>query len=178
MPFDGASFRYTAKDVLDEALFASGRTAIDPSFLSRHKAAEIGRHPPDWAYRHQQALALTQVAVLLASMALCVILLAAHQMPWGLVGGLAVFAAGSSMLFVPVKGPARWRERPVQDLRDVPAPIRQAAEELQRRVPLVGFVVGELYQERVRLDPYLVADYGSARVVLGIWDGDRIIACA
>jgi len=98
--------------------------------------------------------------------------------PFGFVAGLAMFGLGSSALFFPVKGPARWRERPTEDLNEVPAVIRQSAEQLQRRLPGVGFVAGELYQERVRLDPYLVAEYGNARVVLGIWDGDQVIACA
>ena len=56
--------------------------------------------------------------------------------------------------------------------------MRDAALRLQRRLPGVGFIEGELFQERVRLDPYLVAEYGDARVVLAIWDEDRVIACA
>jgi hypothetical protein len=178
MPFDGVSFKYSPQDVLEEALSASGLEAIEPCCLYRHQAEQVRRHPPGWAWRHQQMVALAQAVVLLASVGLAVILLSTHEVPWGLVGGLAMFAAGSWLLFIPVKGPARWRERRIEDLRDVPAPIRNAAEELRRRVPRVGFVVGELYQERVRLDPYLVAEYGSARAVLGIWDDDQIIACA
>jgi hypothetical protein len=183
MPFDGATVKLStvklsAQDVLEEALFASGREPINPCLLSRHKADQILRHAPGWAFRHQQVVALAQIGVLLMSVALFVILLSAHEVEWGLVGALTMFTAGASLLFVPVKGPARWRERPLADLRDVPTPIREASEDLQRRVPRVGFTVGELYQERVKLDPYLVAEYGSGRVVLGIWDGDQIIACA
>jgi hypothetical protein len=183
MPFDGVTVKlpavkFSAQDVLEEALFASGREPINPCLLSRHKAEQILRHAPGWAYRHQQVVALAQIAVLLMSVALFVILLSAHLVQWGLVGALTMFSAGASLLFVPVKGPARWRERSLMDLRGLPMPIREAAEDLQRRVPRVGFTIGELYQERVKLDPYLVAEYGSGRVVLGIWDGDRIIACA
>ncbi len=164
MPFDGATFTLSPQDVLEGALSASGRAAVDPHILYRHKAEQVQRHPAGWAYRHQQAVALAQVAVLLASIAVFVSLLSAHQVPWGFVGGLAMFALGSSLLFVPVKGPAHWRERPIEDLR--------------RRVPGVDFIVGELYQERIKLDPYLVAEYRRGRVVLGIWDGERVIACA
>ncbi len=178
MPFDGATFTLSPQDVLEGALSASGRAAVDPHILYRHKAEQVQRHPAGWAYRHQQAVALAQVAVLLASIAVFVSLLSAHQVPWGFVGGLAMFALGSSLLFVPVKGAAHWRERPIEDLRDVPAPIRRAAEDLRRRVPGVDFIVGELYQERIKLDPYLVAEYRRGRVVLGIWDGERVIACA
>lgn len=178
MPFDGTNFALSEHDLLDSAVYESGLNPIDRRFLDRHKAEQIRRHPPGWAYRHQQAFALAQVAVLLASVGLFVVLLSAHEVPFGFVAGLAMFGLGSSALFFPVKGPARWRERPTEDLNEVPAVIRRSAEQLQRRLPGVGFVVGELYQERVRLDPYLVAEYGSARVVLGIWDGDQVIACA
>jgi hypothetical protein len=178
MPFDGASFALSEKNVLETAVYASGLRPIDPRFLSRHKADQVLRNPASWAYRHQQAVALAQVAVLLASVALFVVLLSAHEVPWGFVAALAIFGLGSSALFLPVKGPALWRERETADLSGMPALIRQSAKRLQRRLPGVGFVVGELYQEQVRLDPYLVAEYGGARVVLGIWDGDEVIACA
>lgn len=178
MPFDGASFALSDDDVLETAIIASGLEPIGPCLLERHKAEQVRRHPPGWAYRHQQAVALGQVAVLLASVSLFVFLLSADLIPWGVAAGLTMFALGSAALFVPVTGPARWRERAAEDLREVPLEIRKSAEQLQRRLPAVGFVVGELYQDRIRLDPYLVAEYGGARVVLGIWDGDNVIACA
>ena len=31
---------------------------------------------------------------------------------------------------------------------------------------------------KYQLDPYLVAVHGEARLVLGIWDGERLIASA
>jgi hypothetical protein len=178
MPFDGANFALSEHDLLDSAAYESGLKPIDWRFLDRHKVDQIRRHPPGWAYRHQQAFALAQVAVLLASVGLFVVLLSANEVPCGFVAGLAMFGLGSSALFFPVRGPARWRERPTRDLHEVPAVIRRGADQLQHRLPGVGFVIGELYQEQVRLDPYLVAEYGNARVVLGIWDGDRVIARA
>jgi hypothetical protein len=178
MPFDGATFVLSEQDVLESAMSASGLEPVDPCFLYRHKAEQIRLHPPGWAYRHQQAVALAQVAVLLASVGLFVVLLSAHLIPSGVGAGLAMFGLGSSALFLPVKGPARWRERATDDPREAPPAIREAALRLQRRLPEIGFVVGELFQDRIRLDPYLVAKYGNARVVLGIWDGHEVIACA
>ncbi|HLI20207.1 MAG TPA: hypothetical protein VKV32_03755 [Stellaceae bacterium] len=35
-----------------------------------------------------------------------------------------------------------------------------------------------LFGERVQLDPYLVVTYGEARLLVGIWDGDKIFLCA
>jgi hypothetical protein len=178
MPFDGANFALSPHDRLDIAVCRSGLRPIDPRFLDRHKAEQIFLHPASWAYRHQQAMALAQVAVLLASVGAFVVLLSAHQAPWGFVAGLAMFGLGSSALFFPVRGPARWRERLTEDLAEVPEVIREQAQRLRRGLPSVDFVVGELYQEQVRLDPYLLAEYGAAQVVLGIWDGDKVIACA
>lgn len=159
-------------------MLASRLNPIDPAFLTRHKMEQIRRNPAGWAYRHQQAVALAQVAVLLGSVSLFIMLLSLHQVPWGFVAGATMFTVGSSMLFLPAKGPAQWRERAGDDLSDMPPIIREAAERLERHLPSVRFVVGELFQERVKLDPYLIAEYGNARVVLGIWDGDEVIACA
>jgi hypothetical protein len=178
MPFDGATLAFSAQDVLEQAMYASGLDPVPPGLLERHKAEQIRCHPAGWAYRHQQTIALTQVAVLLASVGLFVVMLSAHEVPWGLSGGLAMFGLASSVLFFPIKGPAEWRERTSDELRQVPPAIRESAELLRQRLPGVGFVVGELFQDRIRLDPYLVAEYGEARVVLGIWDGDQVIACA
>ncbi len=177
MPFDGASFVLPAQDILQSAMCASGLKPIDPGFLDRHKVEQIRRNPAGWAYRHQQAAALVQVMAVLANVAM-VVLLSRHQVPWGFVAGVALAGMAASVLFFPVKGPARWRERAAEDLADVPPVIRECAERLRNRLPGVGFVVGELFQERIRLDPYLVAEYGNARVVLGIWDGDQVIGCA
>ena len=178
MPFDGASFSVSEHKRLQSATFASGLKPIDPGFLARHKTEQIRRNPASWAYRHQQAVALAQVAVLLASVSLFVILLSLHQVPWGFVAGVTMFALGSTVLFFPVKGPAQWREREIDDFSAMPPAIRESAERLESRLPSVGFVVGELFQEKIKLDPYLVAEYGNARVILGIWDGDQVIACA
>lgn len=178
MPFEGATLAFSAQDVLESAMSASGLEAVEPGFLERHKAEQIRRHPAGWAFRHQQAIALAQVAVLLASVGLFVVMLSAHEVPWGFAAGLTMFALASSVLFFPIKGPAQWRERASEDLREVPPMIRESAEILQRRLPGVGFVVGELFQDQIRLDPYLVAEYGGARAVLGVWDGDEVIACA
>jgi hypothetical protein len=178
MPFDGVNLALSAQEVLQSAMSACRLEPIDPCLLDRHKAEQIRRNPASWPYRHQLATALAQAAVLLASVGLFVGLLSAHQVIWGFAAGLAMFGLGSAMLAVPFKGPAQWRERVADDLNELPSAIRECAEQLQQRLPGVGFVVGELFQERVRLDPYLVAEYGNARAVLGIWDGDKVIAGA
>ena len=77
---------------------------------------------------------------------------------------------------VPVRGPAVWRERTIHDLSVTHPAIRRAAGRLQEHLPEVSFRLGELIQDRTTLDPYLVAEYRNQRVVLGIWDGERLIA--
>lgn len=178
MPFDGANFSLSSQDLLEAAATASGLQAIDRHLLDRHVADQLRRHPASWAYRNQQPIALAQVALLLVSVGLFVGLLSAHQIAWGAAAGLLMFGFTTSPLFFSIKGPAVWRERPAADLREAPAAVREAAARLQRRLPGVGFVEGELFQDRVRLDPYLVAEYRGARIVLAIWDGDKVIACA
>ncbi len=56
--------------------------------------------------------------------------------------------------------------------------VRDVAQRLKTNLPNVGLVLGELYQDRTRPDPYLVAEYRGARIVLGIWEDERLILCA
>lgn len=178
MPFDGASFALRAPDVLESAISASGLEPIDPRLVDRHKAEQIRLHPASWVYRHLQAIEFAQVAALVIGVVAFVALFSADQIGWGSAAGLVAFGLGIGPMLFPIQGPAQWRERAAGDLREVPAPIREAARILQSRVPDVRFVVGELFQDRIRLDPYLVAEYGSSRTILGIWDGNDVIACA
>lgn len=182
MPFDGANLVLSAQEVLDSVLSADGLEPIEPCVLARHMAEQVRRHPAGWVYRHQRAVESAQVAVLMAGVMSFIVLFAADRVAWGAAAALAAFALGLMPLLAPVKGPARWRERIIDDLRDdlreVPAAIRAPALLLQHRLPEASFVVGELYQDRVRLDPYLLVEYGDARAILGIWDGNRLIARA
>jgi hypothetical protein len=178
MPFDGANFVISAQDVLEAALSAGGLEPIDPRFLDRHKAEQIRRYPASRSYRYRRALELAQVAMLVAGVVLFLVPFSAHRFAWESAAGLVAFGLGVLSMLVPIKGPARWRERIADDLRGVPAPIRESALRLQRRLPETRFVVGELFQDRITLDPYLLAEYGDARAALGIWDGNRLIACA
>lgn len=183
MPFDGANLiaeklLLSPQATLETALAASGLEPVEPHILSRHMAEQVRRHPAGWAYRHQRAVELAQVAVLVAGVVLFVGLFSADRVAWGAAAALAAFGSGILPMLIPTKGPARWRERGVDDLRDVPEEIRERALRLQRRLPDISYTIGELYQDRIRLDPYLLVEYGEARAILGIWDSDAVIACA
>src|SRR5262249_42052567 len=91
---------------------------------------------------------------------------------------LAVMLAGVVLAHstIPVRGPAVWQERAINNLDSVHAAVRVSAQRLQERLPGVRFRLGELIQDRVTLDPYLLVEYGTERAVLGIWDEDGLIS--
>jgi hypothetical protein len=92
---------------------------------------------------------------------------------------IACIAVASALALMPLllssAGPARWEETHDPDLSLVHPEVRDAALRLKANFPQARFVLGELYQERTRLDPYLVAEYRGARVLLGIWGAERLI---
>ena len=60
----------------------------------------------------------------------------------------------------------------------MPLRIALLARDLRREAPGSILVLGELVQQEVVLDPYLLLERDGERVCLGIWDGRRIIAAA
>ena len=178
MPLDGANFVTPAQHVLDAAAAAGGISPVPPEVLDRHKQEQLQRHQAGWAYRHHRPIELVLATVMVAGVIAFFVLFSAHLAAAGCVAGLAGVAAAVGPMLMPVRGPSMWRERECLNLADVHPAVREQAERLQRHLPEVGFVVGELFQERVKLDPYLVAELYGARLVLGIWDGDRLIARA
>jgi hypothetical protein len=81
-----------------------------------------------------------------------------------------------------VSAGARWEERVVAAemliALGVPLGIVRLARELQGEAEGSELILGELLQEQVELDPYLVLRYRGERVCLGIWDRGRVIAAA
>jgi hypothetical protein len=81
-----------------------------------------------------------------------------------------------------VRAGSHWEERwvPVDWLADldVPEPIARLARDLSRKVPGASLILGELKQEYVVLDPYLLLDRDGEQVCLGIWDNNEIVAQA
>ncbi len=178
MPFDGTKLAPSAEDALAIAFATSGLAMIEPDALEKHKAAQIARHPPGWMYRHGKAVVLAQGALLLVAAGSFCALSSGSQSAWGAAVGLFALVLIMLPLLLPVRGPAQWRERAVADLDEVHPVVRDRALRLARRLDEVSFRLGELTQERVILDPYLIADHRGARAVLGIWDGETLIACA
>jgi hypothetical protein len=178
MPFDGANRASTAQELLEAAMSAGGLRLIDPSILDDYKAEQVRRHSPSWIYRHRGGVQLAQAVALMAGLVSFITLFSSDRYAWGLGVAMLTFGLAVAPMLVPVRGPARWKIRVDVDFRTLPAEIRDAALRLQAQLPGVGFRLGELFQDRVNLDPYLIADYRGAQAVLGIWEGERVIACA
>jgi len=179
MPFDGSNLApSSAQEVLEAALSASGLGRIDARRLDEHKMAQLRAHPPGWAYRHRGALISAQAILLLAGLTALIGACAAGLHGYRLILCCAPLASALSLPLIPFRGAAQWRESADPDLERVHPAIRRRALRLKEQLPEVDFQVGELFQDRIRLDPYLLADYRGAQTVLGIWDGDALIACA
>lgn len=179
MPFDGSNLSpVSAHEVLKAAMSARGLRMIDPRRLDEHKVEQLRAHQPGWAYRHRVAVAAAQTILLLAGLSALAVACSAGVYGYGLIIWGAAAGLALSLTLMPVRGPARWRESANQDLQRVHPTIRQSASRLKEQLPEVDFRIGELFQDRIRLDPYLLADYRGAQTVLGIWDGETLIACA
>ncbi len=111
------------------------------------------------------------------------------------LGWLTVLVVGGGIAFAtldwiangaptPFRGDATWGESYYSSLRVavaekyIPTEILDVARDIQARFPAAGFVVGELKQNNVVLDPYLKAEIGGHYFVLGIWDDEHIIRVA
>ena len=178
MPFDGANRASTAQELMEAAIWAGGLRLIDPSILDDYKAEQVRRHQPDWIYRHRGGVQLVQATALMAGLVAFITLFSSDRYAWGLSIAVLTFGLAVAPMLVPVRGPARWKTRVDEDLSTVPPEIRSAALRLRAQLPEVSFRLGELFQDRVNLDPYLVADYRGAQAVLGIWEGEKLIVCA
>ncbi len=178
MPFDGSQRVLPAHQLLHAAISEAGLTPLDTAFLDEHKARQLREHPPGWIYRHRAVLLPAQALALLTGVAAYGLLCSTGYCIWGLAVGLLTFCLTIASLSLRVRGPAHWQERKAGSLRTVHPALRSAAERLKDAIPETEFVVGELFQDHVQLDPYLLAEYRGARVVLGIWEGEKLIASA
>lgn len=176
MPFDGVILAPSADDVLAAGCAASGIARLDYDRLERHKAEQILRHVPSWRYRHRGGMLLAQAFGLALGVSGFMLLSDSGTPEAGLALLLVTLGLAVVPMLLPSRGPAAWRERDATTFEDVHPEICARAMRLKAQLPDVTFRIGELYQERVLLDPYLLADHRGATVILGIWDGDRIIA--
>jgi hypothetical protein len=180
MPFDGLR-----NATLAERLTWMGITPVPDDVLERHKVEEAAKHPD------QEGLLIQLVSgiSLMGGAAVSTSAIVAHgnvtvvdvvsgiflAVPVAIVLIMGIMLP-LAMFGVRVKGPAAWRENYFHG-QFVPASILALAREA-RQIYGSRLIIGELIQDRVLLDPYLILCVGSERACLGIWDGETVIAIA
>jgi len=186
MPFD-ALIAPPRPLSLADVLAEQAIVPVSQEALAAHKQAQLERFAPSFWYRHQPVLP----AALLGSVACMAISGGVTQRMaldgsgvsgWLTLGWMCVIAMLIGAGVFHVRAGSHWEERwvPADWLRGlgVPEPIATLAREMTRRVPGTTLILGELKQEHVVLDPYLLLELDGEQVCLGIWEGDDVIACA
>ena len=185
MPFD-ALIAPARPRLLIELLDGQGVSPVPLQALAAHKQAQLERYAPSFWHQHQTWLPvglIGSVFCMALSGGLANSTLADSLVPsWLSLFWLSVMALLVVFGVFRVSAGAKWEERvvTVEGLLAIDAPrrITLLARDLQRDAIGSTLVLGELLQEEVVLDPYLLLDIGGERVCLGIWDQGRIIAAA
>lgn len=174
MPFDALPVHQRS---LADTIARCGITPIPMAELRAYKAEQLTKHPASRLFPYVQMLRWGFLTLCVG----CLVWLSKfHGGEWvwplsGLIGLLGLIFADK----VRFKGPAYWTEYHIYDNhRSVPPDIQRLAEQVVSDLPSASIVIGILAQNRIVLDPYLVATYGDERVCLGIWDENRIIRIA
>lgn len=185
MPFDALVAPVRQKS-LREILADQGIEPVSLESLAAHKQAQVERFAPSFWYRHQALLPtalLGSVAGMAASGGLAQQI--GHGSPWPSIltlGWMCVIAMLIGAGVFRVRAGSHWEERwvPVGWLDDlgVPERIAEVARTAYRETPGSALIMGELIQEEVVLDPYLLLERDGEIVCLGIWEDGHIVACA
>ncbi|HME24239.1 MAG TPA: hypothetical protein VKI44_23395 [Acetobacteraceae bacterium] len=183
MPFD-ALLAPTQPRLLAEILGEYRARPVPLEALAAHKQTQLERFAPSFWHQHQ-----TWLPVGLIGSVFCMAMsggIANGVLPGSLLPSwLSLFWLGVMTLLIVfgvfrVSAGARWEERVVAaemlNGLGVPVPIARLARDLQREAPGSALILGELLQQEVVLDPYLLLELGNERICLGIWDERRIVA--
>jgi hypothetical protein len=185
MPFD-ALVAPARPRLLADVLSEQGLAPVNWQTLTEHKRAQLETFKPSFWHQHQTWLPvglIGSVGCMAASGGFANRIMPASMLPsWLALGWMCVIAM--LVVFGVFRGHAgsQWQEQWVAGgwLRalGVPEPIAAIALSLHRDAPGSTLILGELVQEEVVLDPYLLLARDGELVCLGIWDNGRIIACA
>ena len=190
MPLDdigGRSHSFLLNDAptwstLGRTLDDLGIAPIPLDALDRHRIRQVQLHPPSFFYRHRWIAPLLTVSSFGVSVAAAAVVGTSAAAVTVILAGMLPALAGIILASRKVRGEAYWVERRLLE-RDlaaakVPPAISRLAQTVKRELAPARLILGELRQDTVVLDPYLIVEFGEERVVLGIWDGDEVIACA
>jgi hypothetical protein len=175
MPFD-ALLAPQRPRLLAEILADCGITPVPMETLGAHRQAQLEHFAPSFWHHHQ-----TWLPVGLIGSVVCMAL-SGGTSSWLSLFWLSVMTLLIVFGVFRVSAGARWEERVVEPGSlielGVPLGVARLARELQGQADGSELILGELLQEQVELDPYLVLRYRGERVCLGIWDGRRVLAAA
>ena len=175
MPFD-ALLAPQRPRLLADILADRGIAPVPLETLAAHRQAQLERFAPSFWHQHQAWLPVGLIGSV-ACMAL-----SGGTSSWLTLFWLSIMTLLIVFGVFRVSAGARWQERVVEAevliALGVPLGIAQLARQLQRQADGSELILGELLQEQVELDPYLVLRYRGERVCLGIWDGRRVLAAA
>lgn len=185
MPFD-ALIAPERTRLLSEVLDDHAITPVAWQRLVVHKQAQLAKFTPSFWHQHQTWLPvglLGSVGCMATTGGLANGGLPGSVLPsWLTLAWMAVIALLMVFGVFRAHGGSYWEERWVAGGAlaglGVPEPIAAMARALHRDLPGSSLILGELLQEEVVLDPYLLLECEGERVCLGIWDGARIIARA
>ncbi len=190
MPFDGTKISTPAETDLVRAANNLGITPIPHAFFTEYKRKELAKHPGSWLYRYQHLVEKTYLAMLTLSF-VCAVFSPIFSNIIGkptiaiVIGGMGSFlmlfwlGASGRITDFEIKTPAEWYifdydRHPVF----VPPAILKMARKLQAAVPYSHIIIGELRQNTVLLDPYLIVQTLDDEIVIGIWDNTGILYIA
>ena len=186
MPFDALIVPVRPRSLAD-ALDELSIVTVPWALLETHKQAQLEKYPPGFWYHHQTLLPvglLGSVGCMAASGGLAHAFTAsASLLTWT---PTLIWLSSFALLIVfgvfRVRAGAYWQERnvPVEDIDrlGVPRAIAATAHKLHRDVPGSELILGELIQQQVVLDPYLILTSNDDMACLGIWDDQHVIASA
>jgi hypothetical protein len=159
---------------------------IDPARLAAHKQAQLARYQPSFWQRHEAWLPIALIGSV-GCMA------ASGGLTRGIAADASLLASAPSLIWMGsfallivfgvfrVRAGAYWQERTVavEDLNrlGVPGDVAATARLLHWDLPGSDLILGELVQQEVVVDPYLIVMCDDERACLGIWDDDGVIAC-
>jgi len=185
MPFDALVAPARPRQ-LGEVLQDRGLSPVSWMTLAEHKRAQLQRFRPSFWQQHQAWLPvglLGSVGSMAASGGFANRMMPSSALPsWLTLAWMCVIALLILFGVFRGHGGSHWEERWIapgwlRGLR-VPEPIASLALQLHREAPGSVLVLGELLQDEVVLDPYLLLVHEGEIVCLGIWDEGGIIARA
>jgi hypothetical protein len=187
MPFD-ALVAPAQTAPLSDALARHGIRPVPLDTLDLHKQAQLKRFGPSFWYRHRQWLAvglLTPIGGTVFGAGFVSASPSPSPLPAVLCLGIILMCSFAGFILsglLRLRAGSHWEERwlPADWLGSsaVPDPIAATARMLQNDLPGSTLILGELVQESVVVDPYLLLDYDGQRICLGIWDEGGVIALA